>query len=418
MIHIVSLHIKNFGIIEVAEIEPGGGMITLGGKNAQGKSTVMNAILLTLAGKGAAKDLTKLIRDGASKAEVRIVTSNGLEVRRTWTQNGGSQLVVRDETGKRSSPQELLNKLFGSLTFDPLKFSNLGTKDQVDQLLEVAPLTIDLDEVAAKRKALYDQRAEQNRQARDLTAQAEGIDLQPVDESWVLDTSVLLGQLTAADEIEQDRSRLVRFVEANASDGAGERARIEGLEQQLAEARANLEAIDDTKAVLAEEMAALPEPIDTAPIREQIALVDGRRTIVAAAERHKELTGKAEAATGLSEAYTADMDALDDSKAAALKAAVMPIEGLSIDGDTVTFEGHPLAQASSAEQLRVSTAIAMAANPELRVILIRDGSLLDEDSMLLLAEMAEADDYQMWVERVTDGDPEAATITFVEGAIQ
>ena len=53
-----------------------------------------------------------------------------------------------------------------------------------------------------------------------------------------------------------------------------------------------------------------------------------------------------------------------------------------------------------AQQLRASVAIAMAANPKLRVIRVRDGSLLDERAMRLLAEMADAHDCQVWIERV------------------
>ena len=39
-------------------------------------------------------------------------------------------------------------------------------------------------------------------------------------------------------------------------------------------------------------------------------------------------------------------------------------------------------------------------NPELRVILIRNGSLLDEDNLSLITSMAKESDYQVWIERV------------------
>jgi len=42
----------------------------------------------------------------------------------------------------------------------------------------------------------------------------------------------------------------------------------------------------------------------------------------------------------------------------------------------------------------------MAASPTLRLIRIRDGSLLDDDAMKLLSKMAEKDGYQIWIERV------------------
>ena len=42
----------------------------------------------------------------------------------------------------------------------------------------------------------------------------------------------------------------------------------------------------------------------------------------------------------------------------------------------------------------------MRDNAKLRVLRVRDGSLLDEDSMQILADMAIDADFQIWVERV------------------
>ncbi len=44
----------------------------------------------------------------------------------------------------------------------------------------------------------------------------------------------------------------------------------------------------------------------------------------------------------------------------------------------------------------------MAANPKLRVLRIKDGSLLDEGNLALIGAMAEAGDYQVWIERVEE----------------
>jgi hypothetical protein len=63
----------------------------------------------------------------------------------------------------------------------------------------------------------------------------------------------------------------------------------------------------------------------------------------------------------------------------------------------------PFAQGSSAEQLRVSVAMGLAMNPRLGVLLIRDASLLDDDSMAIVAEMAATANAQVWLERVGDG---------------
>lgn len=42
----------------------------------------------------------------------------------------------------------------------------------------------------------------------------------------------------------------------------------------------------------------------------------------------------------------------------------------------------------------------MAANPKLRVLRIRDGSLLDKKSLGLIAAMADDQDFQVWIEAV------------------
>jgi len=87
---------------------------------------------------------------------------------------------------------------------------------------------------------------------------------------------------------------------------------------------------------------------------------------------------------------------------AEVAAAELPLEGLGLDleENIVTFNDLPLDQASTAAQTRISTAIAMKANPTIRVIRIQDGSLLDAKSLALISKMADDEDYQIWIETV------------------
>ena len=84
--------------------------------------------------------------------------------------------------------------------------------------------------------------------------------------------------------------------------------------------------------------------------------------------------------------------------------AEFPVDGLGFDESGVTYQGVPFKQASSAEQLRVSLAMAIALNPKLRVIRIADGSLLDSDNLALIEAAAKESDYQVWIEMVGDGN--------------
>jgi hypothetical protein len=127
-----------------------------------------------------------------------------------------------------------------------------------------------------------------------------------------------------------------------------------------------------------------------------------------------------EALRAKSQGFTDAMAEREAQRKAALAKARMPIEGLAFGVDdagkaTVLFNGQPFEQASTAEQIRASTAIAMAGNPQLRVLRIKDGSLLDEDSMALVAEMAAAEDFQLWVE-VVRGD--GVGIIMEDGAVK
>ena len=60
-------------------------------------------------------------------------------------------------------------------------------------------------------------------------------------------------------------------------------------------------------------------------------------------------------------------------------------------------------------------AIAMAMNPTLRVISIREGSFLDQEGLRTIAEMAREKGYQVWVEDNRSTDPMA--IVMEDGSV-
>jgi len=96
------------------------------------------------------------------------------------------------------------------------------------------------------------------------------------------------------------------------------------------------------------------------------------------------------------------MEARTKSKQEAIAAAKMPVEGITFADGAILLNGVPFDQASDAEQLRASVAVAMAGEPRLKVLRIREGSLLDVDGLKLVSQMAEAKGWQVWLERVGD----------------
>ena len=149
------------------------------------------------------------------------------------------------------------------------------------------------------------------------------------------------------------------------------------------------------------------------------AALDPQDVLNAAFDARDRRAGIEREATDVEAQSAALTTAIADRKAkmqSAVAEAEMPVAGLTFGADEILLGGVPFEQASSAEQLRTSVAIAMAANPKLRVIRVQDGSLLDEEAMRILAEMAAEADYQVWIERV--GVSGTVGIVIEDGAIR
>ena len=117
MSRVIELIAKNFKRIKVVRIRPEGPLVPIVGRNAQGKTSVLDAIWAALGGGHAVPG--EPIRRGRSKAEIKL-TLDDLIVTRKFTHAGSKLEVTTREGSPIKSPQGVLDKLCGSLTFDPL----------------------------------------------------------------------------------------------------------------------------------------------------------------------------------------------------------------------------------------------------------------------------------------------------------
>lgn len=180
-------------------------------------------------------------------------------------------------------------------------------------------------------------------------------------------------------------------------------AQIEQLEEQLAKAKNDL-----SEALAGVDPNA--KPIDLTAIQAQIDGAEDTNRLVRKAQERGALSFQFEAAKGQANQLTAKLDQIAKTKADGLTSAQFPVDGLGFTEEGVTYQGVPFKQASSAEQIRVSMAMAIALNPKLKVIRIQDGSLLDSDSLALIEETAQEHGYQIWLEVVGDDIDDAYTI--------
>lgn len=419
MSKIIRLTAENVKRLQAIEITPEGDVVTIGGRNQQGKTSVLDSIRYALAGRRAISG--QPVRRGQKKASSTVRLDNGLTVRRTVTKDGGGQLVITDERGARfPSPQKMLDDLCGTLTFDPMAFLRQPPPQQSETLRELVGLDFSADDV--RRKALYDNRTQTNRELKAMEARLGGMD--PYDDVPDAELSIadLVGELNAAEshncENQRVREVLQEAVRQNEQlCGKAEEARqeISRWQQILAETERDLEAQCEWLEPQRKEVAALKET-DVGAIKERIQQAEETNRAVRLKAQREQLVARIKETQAVSDEFTREIEALAAKKTQSLASAQYPIEGLSFDEEQVLYNDLPLENASRSEQIAISVAIAAACNPDLRIMLIEDGTLLDDASFQTLAQFAQQHDLQVWMEVVRDD--EQCSVVIVDGLVR
>jgi hypothetical protein len=395
---IVALEATNVKRLRAISIKPDGSLVIVGGANGNGKTSLLDSIAFALGGKDVMQ--SEPLRRGADKGQVIVTLDDGMVVKRTFTPGGGGTLTVSNKDGARfPSPQALLDRLVGKLSFDPLQFSRMDSKAQASTLRQL--VGIDTAAIEAKRKAAYDQRTDVSREVKRLQG---ALDTLPAAPEGTPDKEVSIDELAAElqrrQAVNAEKTKAERLLDAKRAEAIATRKRVADIEEQLATALAAVDQIIAEGKQLAEQTIAMPFA-DEAEIIDQLKNAQAINASVRAATEHRKLAAELDAQQSKAMELTVVVQKADDEKREALAAAKIPIEGIAFDESGMTLNGLPLDQASSAEQLRASVAIGLAMHPKLKVLLVRDGSLLDEKSLAMVAEMSEQAGAQVWLEKVS-----------------
>jgi energy-coupling factor transporter ATP-binding protein EcfA2 len=399
---ILRLTAENIKKLKAVEIVPDGSVVQITGANGSGKTSVLDSIYWALAGTSGIT--SQPVREGEYRAQIRLDLGE-VVVTRKFTEAGTTLYVESADGARFASPQRMLDELLGALTFDPLQFSRMAPRAQLEEIRKLVTLEVDIDRLDMLNEMDFANRTDVNRTVKALTEHVHTLhaNLDPSLPAEPIDIDALIAELEGAGRfnaaIERTNDKLIqrrKEIERLRICGADKRAQAATLvrEAELAEQG----AVDEEQALMSAEK--LPEPKDTTALRNSIAEARATNEKLKVRDEYDVADASLRAARGSAEKLTTAMENRKRQKHKAIAAAKMPIEGLSFGEGLVLYNGLPFDQASSAEQLRVSVAIAMAANPKLRVLRISDGSLLDESNLALIAQMAELADYQVWIEQV------------------
>ncbi len=392
----------------------------IGGKNYQGKSSMLTAIQMCLGGarKFAVNPMTA--GEDESLIEIRLEPDEGddgipvpVTVRRTFTRIEDSDAFkthleivdvadLDEDSQKMAEPQTRLNELVhDGLAFDPLKFVGSNATDQADILrklvgLDFRPLDTKKDKLSSKRTSI-------GREVKIYDGQIKGFKIPDNMPPERIDVSELTQQIetitTDNNALHAARNECVRLEQATEKQADEVKRLMAALEK----------AKDDWKTVsdaYTEKRKAIEgkEPQDTTDISRQIEEAQKINQAFDEQDRMLALRTKKRETQREYDTLTKEIRAIDSKKKQMAKDANWPIEGLGFDKHGVTLHDTPMSSLSSAEQLRCAVAIQLRKNPQFPVAILRDGSLLDEDSMRVLIDSVVELKGQAFVEVVTNDE--------------
>lgn len=426
------VRITNYKAIKTVEIKPDSDrhLLLLGGNNMQGKTSVLDAIdTLTAGAKVIANDP---VRHGEAEAVIEGFYDNGLQITRTIDADGTTKLVVKDDTRKLDSPQKKLDALLGKRTIDPLEFLRLAADVQHARLLAIIDTEKKIPAMDAQYQRIYDARTEVGRKLKDaegelhrlgpITKPDEQIDVAELAK----ERAALADQQRAGDGLGLGVKRAEDAFKGAQREADANAAKITELEKQIASLRERQEilvrAVDDARTHQAGQLAKLDEAGEAwAKVAPRADAIDAdlaranthNRAVVEAEQLNTRRVAAQKVVDDRRKAQaegTAELEKIEARKLAFLAAAKLPVPGLGLKDGGITLNGVPLDQASGAEKLRVALGIAIASQSEIRDILIRDASLLDDESLRIVDETVRNTGYRAWLERVGTRDPGALIV--------
>jgi DNA repair exonuclease SbcCD ATPase subunit len=411
------------------KIVPDGNSTKFKGKNGVGKSTAIDGIWNAITGQDIPKQPIQIGKMN-SFIELEIKNDDGSSyfVKRTFTEASTTLTVTTKDGARYGSPQKFLDDKLGSISFDPFDFINKQPKDQKAWMMKF--LNLDLTEFETKKK---DANAKIDLAKKELNTLNSSLSATPaVPELYRTKKEIteVTGRLNKANEIVKDNKEIDNKIKNIRTSIDGDfmgftkginsqiiddetsiktkKEQIERLKQEIKDLEAGIESkkekIKTSEAEITElEKQKQPDP-DIKAINDEISTIESHNNNVAQHEKREKLIKDIEEANKKLQKAKDDYKKIESDRIDAIKKANMPVEGLDFSEDGLLFNGLNFSteQLSHSEIIKIGIQISIAVNPNLRIIRIKDASLLDDETFEIVKKMADESDYQLFTEHVTN----------------
>ena len=402
---ITKLEIENVKRVKAVELAPAqNGLTVIGGKNGQGKTSVLDAIAWALGGEKYRPSDAQ--REGSViPPRLHVELDNGIVVERDGK---NSALKVTDPTGKRAG-QALLDEFVERLALDLPRFMAQTGKEKALTLLRIIGKEEEVKRLDDQEQQLYNRRhalgqiADQKMKYAQEMQSFPGVPEAPVSAGELIERQQVILLRNAENQRKRDRLNEITFEKHRIFD---EIERLEAqkkeIEQRIVERKEAFEATARDEETARKDAAQLQDE-STAELEESIRQVDEtNRKVRANLDKEKAMEDAAALRTQY-DAMTADIEHIRQERTDLLKGANLPLPGLTVENSELLYHGKAWDCMSSSEQMRVAVAIVRAINPKCGFVLMDKTEAMDPDTLAEFGAWLEAEGLQAICTRVSTG---------------
>lgn len=405
MLKINSLEIENVKRVKAVKLEPSPtGLTVIGGKNGQGKTSVLDAIAWTLGGNKFKPSQPN--RDGSVvPPHLHLELSNGLIVER----NGkNSSLKIIDKNGNKGG-QQLLDEFIDQMALNLPKFMAASNKQKADILLQIIGVGEKLYEIESRETQIYNRRAEIGRIADQKKKYAAELEIYPGVPKKPVSASELIHRQQEILARNGENARKRQNIDKMQDLARNLHSEIDSLQVLLNEKKAKYnQVIDDLE--IANKSALELYDESTAELEKSISEIDEINIKVRAnCDREKAEMDAAEYTKQYDE-LSLELQDIRQSKTDLLQSANLPLKNLSVENGELIYKGFKWDNMSGSEQLKVATAIVRKLNPNCGFVLLDKLEQMDVESMREFGEWLEGENLQVIATRVSTSDDECSII--------
>ncbi len=394
--------VKDFRNLSLVDIEVKDYILKVSGKNGAGKSSVLEAIFIAILGpRHVGKNPERMIKEGKDKATIVVKLKDGereLEITRIITKKG-MKLTVKTSDGSRVT-QAYLSGLINMTMIDPISWANSEPAEMIADLKEKAGIDTSLLETDYDK--IFEERKFQNREVKRLNGVASSLekvellsDVMTVEDANAAKISVIQRNSSVEKKSYENDGKV--------ADLRLKKRKREDLKVAIANYTKESVANDTEIEKLEVAVAAFKDtPLeDIAGYDEDIAMAEDQSAIVAINKKKEKADADLVEAEEISEESTKRLEDIKKEIIDVIEEAELPFDDISFDSTLgVLVGGLPVSEHSTAEKIKIAVTLNAKFSPHLKVIYVKDGSLLDKDTLLELEELSISEEMLFLVELV------------------